>query len=247
MEFAIYLINLERAVHRLRRMDQQLRSLGLEYIRVSAVNGKDLAPPYEDFDPMGYIVRTGKRPNPAEIGCHLSHLRALEAFLASDAKHALILEDDAHLPDDLAPLLEDALRHSASWDLLRLSSTREGRYIELARLLNGRRLVVDTRVLKNTASYLINRRAAQLCLERLRPMRWPYDVALDRDWHLGFRTVCIHPFPIRLTGMPGQIPKAPRVRLFRSTTFHLLHLADHIRRILYRRKAARQALTQAST
>lgn len=48
-----------------------------------------------------------------EVGCLLSHIMVWEAFLASEADHALILEDDVHFADDFAsffqslpPLLE---------------------------------------------------------------------------------------------------------------------------------------------
>ncbi|HEX5791431.1 MAG TPA: glycosyltransferase family 25 protein, partial [Luteolibacter sp.] len=169
-EFETYLINLDRATERMARMDRQLQALGISYTRIPAVDGANLSKPYPGFDEAGFRLRTGKQPNPWEIGCHLSHLSAFEAFLQGDARHALILEDDAQLPDDFVALLKQALDHAGCWNLLRLSSTREGRYITLSPLLNGRRLVVDTRVLKNTAAYLIDRRAAALCLERMRPM-----------------------------------------------------------------------------
>lgn len=38
---------------------------------------------------------------PSELGCTLSHLKALEFFLESEDEYALIFEDDAILPDDL--------------------------------------------------------------------------------------------------------------------------------------------------
>lgn len=234
MKFTTFLINLDRSPERLENMDRQLNRIGIPYIRVSAVLGDQLAMPVENFDEIGFRIRTGKHRNMREIGCYFSHLKTLSQFLESVAPHALVLEDDAVLPDHIVPLLDDAISHASQWDILRLSSSREGEYINIQPLVQGHHLVVNTRVLKNTAAYLINRRGAEACLRHLQPMRLPYDVALDRDWTMDVRTACIHPFPVELADIPGQIPKAPRVRLFRSTTYHLFHLADHFRRKAYR-------------
>ena len=82
----------------------------------------------------------------------------------------------------------------------------------------------------------MNRFAAEKCIQRLLPMKLPYDVALDRDWNLGIRTLCVQPFPITFSNEETQIPKVKRVRFFRSTTFHFFHMVDYLRRIYYRKK-----------
>lgn len=245
MKLRTFLINLEGATERRQRMDQQLTRLQMPYTLISATHGALLDEPIEGFDPIGFKLRTGKLLNKHEVGCYFSHLRALRAFLKTPSEHALILEDDAMLPDHLPDLIDAAIHSRMPWDLLRLSSTREGKYIELLPLNDGHRLVIDTRVLKNTAAYVINRHAAERCLRRLDPMRWPFDVALDRDWHIGIRTACIHPFPVTLTNANSQIPRSPRIRLLRGTTFHLIHLSDHIRRILYRHRVAKACKSAA--
>lgn len=245
MKFATYLINLDRAVERREFMEAQLQELGLEYTRVPAVLGTDLDEPIDGFDETGFKIRTGKHRNPGEIGCYFSHLNVLEAFLESDQEFALVLEDDAQLPDELPSLLGAAMAHRDHWDLLRLSSSREGEYRPIVDLDEMHQLVINLKVLKNTAAYFINRRAAAACLEHLRPMRLPYDVALDRDWTMNFRTACIIPFPVKLSNHEGQIAKAPRVRLFRSTTFHLFHLLDRLRRRRWREQIFQAVKLQA--
>ena len=129
MNYCTFLINLDHATERMESMDSQLQSLGISYTRISAVYGEALKEPIPEFDESGYRIRTGKHSNSGEIGCYLSHICALKAFLETDYSHALILEDDAKLPNNLIPLLEASLEASDSWDLLRLSSSREGEYI----------------------------------------------------------------------------------------------------------------------
>lgn len=236
MSFQTYLINLDRAKERLQQMDDQLQRLGLNYTRISAVLGDDLKEPIAGFDERAFNIRTGKHKNKREIGCYFSHLKVVDAFLKTNSNHALILEDDAELPDDTIHLLDAACLKGDKWDLLRLSSSRDGKFITLDSLPGRRSLAINTKVLKNTAAYMINRRAAEAILKHLQPMQWPYDVVLDRDWTMGIRTACIVPFPVKLSEVAGQIPKARRIRLYRATTFHLFHLFAYFQRKHYRKR-----------
>ncbi len=205
------------------------------------VYGDLLSEPVKGYDEHQYHVLNGKVTNKREIGCYFSHLEALRLFLKTEIFHALILEDDVTLPENITPLLEEAMSYSKAWDILRLTSSREGEFLDIGSLQNGFKLAYNTRVFKNTGAYMINRHAAQCSLKHMRPMRLPYDVALDRDWDFGFRTACIVPFPVKLeTEMPSQIPRAERLRLHRSTTFHLFHLKTHFERKRHRRQYYRQ-------
>jgi len=42
----------------------------------------------------GYVQKYHKQMSPGELGCTMSHIKALEQFLKSDNDVALILEDD---------------------------------------------------------------------------------------------------------------------------------------------------------
>lgn len=235
-----YVINLGDATARMAHMQAELARIGLDFTRIEGVLGDRLPEPVAGFDERKYNILTGKQRNKREIGCYFSHLEALRGFLAGDAAFALVLEDDVHLPDELPALLASAIQHGTHWDLLRLTSSRQGTFLQIARLDEQHDLAYNTKVLKNTGAYLINRNAAERCLRQMVPMRLPYDVALDREWDYGFKTACIVPFPITLENFPGQIPKAPRIRIFRATTFHLFHLITRIQRKTYRSRCARE-------
>lgn len=237
-----YIINLEKSTDRMAHMRQEMTTLGLPYTRIEAVYGPALPEPIQEFDEQRFNRLTGKHKNPREIGCYLSHINALKAFLASDNSHALILEDDVHFPDTLCNLLDRAIEHNKHWDLLRLSSSRQGEFIKIAQLDTHHQLAYNLKVLKNTGAYLITRTGAKSCLRKLLPMCLPYDVALDRDWDFGIKTACIDPMPVELEDFPTQIiHKAKRIRRYRATTFHIFHLLTRIQRKSYRRKLAKRA------
>lgn len=237
-----YVINLQDASQRRENMHADLAVLGIDYTRVEAIHGDDLTEPIEGYDEHQYNILTGKVTNKRAVGCYLSHIKALRQFLTSNRAYALILEDDAILPIDVMPLLNAVLEQNKHWDMVRLTAEKEGVYLRFATLPGGHELAYNTRVLKNTAAYLVNRHAAQCCVEKMLPMRLPYDVALDREWDFGFRTACVIPFPVKLKAdEPSQIPRAERIRLYRSTTFHLFHYLTHIERRIHRTRYFREA------
>ena len=47
-----------------------------------------------------------------ELACYLSHLKAMETFLATDEKHALIAEDDLVLRPDFDAAIEAAMQYA---------------------------------------------------------------------------------------------------------------------------------------
>ena len=66
----IFLINLDSRPDRLAYVSKQLDELGLDFIRISAVVGKDLSLKEQQlFDKQGFILEQKKEPVLGEIGC----------------------------------------------------------------------------------------------------------------------------------------------------------------------------------
>ena len=86
---AVYVINLDRRTDRMERLDTQLKNLGIEYERFSAVDGKALG------------------INPIVAGT-MSHQKLLEANC--DNKF-LVLEDDALFVDNFNEKFAEAIEH----------------------------------------------------------------------------------------------------------------------------------------
>ena len=129
-----YVINLDRSPDRLTYMDDQLRELGIGYERFPAVDRDRIDASVPEFDASGYARCHGRRFHSGEVACYLSHVGALRAFLRTDAKYALILEDDARLSPDLMTIIEAAMARPDEWDLLRLSSVNSGLRVPLSPL-----------------------------------------------------------------------------------------------------------------
>lgn len=189
-----YLINLDRATERLRRMEEKLAAAGLPFERVPAVDGSTLTFPHPQFDAWSYRHLHGRRVIPAEVGCYLSHVECARRLLASEASHALILEDDVSFAPDFLPVLRAAMQ-DGSWDILRLSTVNKGPKYGYQALPGGRRLAKALTREKGAGAYVINRAAAEWITGRLMPMRLAYDIAFDLEYLDGLRAAFVDPVP----------------------------------------------------
>ena len=114
MDFTTFVINLDHAKDRYRSVSENLDKLKIPFTRISAVYGKKLSEPIENFSSLSYMIRTGKSQNNAEIGCYFSHIKTLKCFLETKFDYALILEDDAQISEDLHWILDDCIRCKSS-------------------------------------------------------------------------------------------------------------------------------------
>lgn len=195
------LINLDRSPDRLATMSERLDRLGLNWQRVVAVEGSkielDKSP---DVSRSQYEKLHGKRLNPSEVGCYMSHVKAIQAFLDQpQAQYALILEDDVAFESDFNAVIEDLVKLRGRWDMVKLSGFHSGTPVGGISICQGnRRLAVMLSRHTGSACYMINRDAAQKYLDFLLPMYLPYDHMFDKGWETGFKVRLVTPQPTRL-------------------------------------------------
>jgi len=216
-QFQTFLINLDRSQDRLSAMKDRLERAGLPWQRVPGVDGKQLdLDQCQDVDAQGFRRRNGKRLNPAEVGCYLSHIKALRTFLAGPWMWALVLEDDADFPEGFDRLLEQLAGCADQWDIVKLSSFHGGTPVPVAALSPQHELAVPLSRLMNANCILFNRHAAQVLLKRLLPMTLPYDHALEQAVTFGLRLRTVTPLPCPAdTGLPSTIGGRAQLRPFK--------------------------------
>lgn len=224
----IFVINLDRDVERMASLAGNLRSLGLGYVRISAVLGKEV-PGWEQLVDSGlYSARNrNPMPRPGEVGCYLSHLKAMEAFLQTDAPWCVILEDDVEVRPECADVLA-ALGEKDDWDLAKLFCFHSGMPVRKRALTATHNLVVHLTRTTSSAAYAVNRRAAETMLRSMRPITEQVDHALDRPWETGLRVRGVRPLPVVLAPVAATttigytdrgdrtLPVGRAVRLFLS-------------------------------
>jgi len=198
-----YVINLARSADRRMHMSVELQKVGIPYEFVDGVEGQDLDLTNPQVIDPSVLATDWFRPGIA--GCALSHLRVYEKILLDNLDWALVLEDDAILPNDLEDLVgtlaghmngaEVALLHCQSPDICKMS--RHG----LIRLPSSRQLVLPVNVneVGSAVAYIITRDACKRMVEGFVPFQ-----AHPDDWGHFFnegaldRVRCVLPLPVRV-------------------------------------------------
>ena len=194
----IYVINLDRDVERMASLAGSLQALDLPFKRVSGVIGKEV-PNWEKLvDGELYGARNRlPMPRPGEVGCYLSHLKAMEEFLRTDQPWCVILEDDVEVRPECVEVLA-ALGQKDDWDLVKLFCFHSGLPVRKRALTPNHHLVVHLTRTTSSAGYVVNRRAAETLLNSMRPISEQVDHALERPWETGLRVRGVRPLPVVL-------------------------------------------------
>lgn len=209
-ELQTWVINLDRAPDRLQRIAAQLERLGLPWTRLPAVDARALRPEQRAaLDDATYQRKHGMTPLLGELGCYLSHVEVMRAFLASGAAFALVLEDDVVLRDTLPAVLEGLMANPARWDMVKLSAVHSGTPVPVLPVAPGNHLAVMLSRCTGSSAYLINRHAAEVYVGGLLPMQLPYDHVFDQGWRFGLKVRLVTPTPCRHDDQTASTIGAP--------------------------------------
>lgn len=246
-----YIINMDSAVGRWNRVKRLMAPTGIPYDRVQAVVGRQLQLPIPEFSETLFRRCHGKRPNYGQIGCFLSHIKAMRMFLETNEQFAMICEDDIKPRPQLKQILERAIQYNELWDILRLCGFHDAHPQIVCSIGFGRSLAVNMTRLCGTGAYLVTRHAAETLIEKMLPMNVPIDHALDREWFYGLRSLSIDPLPISQNSVkiPSSIPaakneKLPRWQRYWTVFPYRLHNECH--RLLARRRLFKRSCELAT-
>jgi GR25 family glycosyltransferase involved in LPS biosynthesis len=192
----VYVISLPNAEARRRNMTQRLAAIGIPFTFVDALYGRTV--PIPDHLDGARIVRERFKTE-SGLGCTVSHRLLHRTIAEGDAETALILEDDATIPEDFAELIERAL--AFDFDVFKL----EGVNASNRRLTIGRvgryDVIITSRASVGGAAYLLRRDAARrIC--SLPVIDQPNDY-IFQDPRLRLRVLEMNPFCVQQDGMTG--------------------------------------------
>ncbi|MEM8935573.1 MAG: glycosyltransferase family 25 protein [Pseudomonadota bacterium] len=216
-DWAVFVINLDRSPDRLARISRQLDAARIPFQRFAGVDGGDIN---DKDDSHAGLVDTAhwgafhhRNPLAAEIGCYLSHIGAMRAFLESKQTLALVLEDDAEIPAALSDLLDALRRERDQWDLVKLHATHPGPQPRRAQLTPDYSLTSYVTRSACSTAYCLSKPAAATLIDYLLPARLPFDHVFDRNFDHGLKTRGVAPMPIgtgRVASVINQDRDVPR-------------------------------------
>ena len=173
-----YLINLDRSPERLAHFTEQARRAGLDFDRISAVDGRtldetqrsDVVSRHFEFQPL----------NPGEIGIFLSQRSSWQRLLDSGEPMAAVFEDDVVLAARAGDLLQRIEAGGWRGDIIKLETTCRQVVLGDAccRLTDQHLLSPLCSWHGGAAGYVITRAAARRLLQATWPLADPVDQVL---------------------------------------------------------------------
>lgn len=217
----VLVINLDRSPDRLKRIGERLDSLGLAWERLPASDGR-LLDTHDTalLDRTEFGRRHGKHPLPGELGCYLSHVRAMRRVSESGAEFGLILEDDVQLGPTLPAVIASLQGCAQDWDLVKLSGIHHGNPRPVRRLDRQHDLVVMLTRCTTSGAYFINRRCADHMGRHMLPMCIPFDHEFDRGWRWGVKVRYVQPYPVLHDQQTASTINESPTPNRRNTRFH---------------------------
>jgi len=160
-----YYINLDRVPDRAAFIEDQFRQIGLssQLHRVSATDALTMSP-----QPSYCPHRWGPRweLSQSEVACFTSHRRTWEMVIKADLEHAVILEDDVLLSQEMEAAVQDiVLRGPKDFDVIKLDGVPQiGRYGEALPIGEARHVSEILQGMASAGCYLVSRRGAEWLL-----------------------------------------------------------------------------------
>jgi GR25 family glycosyltransferase involved in LPS biosynthesis len=161
--FPILYINLNSSVDRRNHMENQFEQYGIKnYKRIEAIEGKNINDIKRGHIQGLNFVNDYHTMKKSELGCTLSHIKAMITALQDNNDIVLILEDDCNfLLYDMWPvstLRELVNKSPTDWEIIQLFSFYDGK--------NGSVFIDKTnKIHYSTVSYLINKKGIKKILD----------------------------------------------------------------------------------
>lgn len=241
MQIIGLVIHLARATARRPVAERLVTGCGVPARLLQAVDGREMAAKGTLAAlalPKPLAPRFPFPMGPGEYGCFLSHRRAWEALLASEAEAALILEDDVALGPEFPAALRLAVRHVADMGYVQLQT----RPVEGSPVLDSEgpcRLYRPVVTPLRTSGQLVHRDAAARLLALSGQFDRPVDGFLQMHWLTGIRAGSIAP-----SGL-GDVSASAGGSTLKSDKTLGQKLVRQVHRLRYRRAIRRASEASA--
>jgi GR25 family glycosyltransferase involved in LPS biosynthesis len=220
----VYLISLPIAEVRRRNMTQRLGAAGIPFSFVDAIYGR--AVPVPDMVDGARVVRA-RFDTESGLGCTVSHRLLHRVIADGSAEAALILEDDATIPEDFADIIEQAL--AFDFDVFKLEGVNPSKRRVTVGRLGRYDVVVSSRPSVGSAAYLLRREAARrICSLRVIDQGSDY---VFQDPRLRLRVLEMNPFCVEQDGETGtQLRHSPNETYVAQSQWSIRRWIDSLRR-----------------
>jgi len=176
----ILVMNMTRDVERWNNISSALRKLDLPFTRIRAIDARRKFGLVRSRIPRPYFsAALGRKLSPGECCCMLSHIAALKRVIRSNARSAIILEDDAEFDHRFKEFVVGALRDFLyHCDIVKLEGLEYAYTSKTGPLLAQSpvaQLIIPMRPTLGAAAYAVTQVGARRLIAALAPVSDPAD------------------------------------------------------------------------
>lgn len=239
MQIHARIISLNPQAELVQNLQSTLQEAGIAVQIFPAVDGRRGMPPLLEGERLSQTRALVYRRAPlssSEVGCYLSHLRAIRQAYEANLSHICIFEDDVVAEPGLGELLREIVQLGDDFHLVRLMSLKIRKRKVVQTLPSGYSVVRPLRGALGTQGYVLNRIGMQKLLEASDPIHMPIDKIMDSFFLYDLHCFSVEPHAIyeqlRNTNVAKTGGKLDR-RLWVNALWFLNKLNRSIRRRLH--------------
>ena len=219
---------------------QKLKAQNVAASIFNAVDGRHDTPPLladESINQQRALATRFVTLTNGEIGCYLSHLRAIREAYNNGEQRLCLLEDDVDIEPEFGVVLAAATELDESFEFVRLMGLKRHRRKIIRQLGEKHQLVRPIKGICGTQGYVINRRGMEKVLQHGSSLYEPIDKFYDHYWTIDLHAFCVEPHVIWEKESPSSIKKQSRSEgeksLKNPSRAPLAKLRQSLRRRLY--------------
>jgi len=170
--YPVYWINLKKSKSRRTHMIKELNKLNIKNFRVDAINGKQIE--YQEYywnHPSGFNISTKTTANNTlgEIGCALSHIKAIKTSFNNNDSICMIMEDDIsfklykYWDKTLSDIVNNAPK---DWDIIQLNTSNADELWKMHTKQNTKEYLKWNKNYYSCLAYIINKNGMKKVLSK---------------------------------------------------------------------------------
>jgi len=225
---------------------KELQDAGLDAEITQAVDGRSGMPELltgERVSQTLALIHRRARLTSSEVGCYLSHYRAIKQAYAEGLSHVALFEDDVVAEAGLGDVIRQILQLGEEAHLVRLMALKIRKRKVLQPLNEHFNLVRPVRGSLGTQGYILNREGMRRVIQSGARIFMPIDSFYDSFFIFDFNCYGIEPHAIYELGGPSNIKKTAGgldTRLWVSVGWRLYKLFRSVMRRRYARRHKRE-------
>ena len=170
----IFIINLKRRPDRLDKIKTKMHKYNIKYEIIEAIDGKDST----IINMFNNLNKNSKLNNSGELGCIMSHIKAISLAIERNYKNILILEDDILIHKNIDSMLWKINTIPANWELLYLGCSQSYLSHNYNILKNFSYCKVNKGTF-GTFAYALSNKVYDIIINKLNEYNSPADICLN--------------------------------------------------------------------